>query len=76
MHFHGKILEVDAVLARGVEVELSQAVGRVVKLQRAVHWNLNSGAEVLKLGTIDVTVNAEGDIGPRWCRNGGVQVDR
>lgn len=53
MSFHGIVLLVDAVLARGVEVELSELVGAALSNQSAVGQdNLKAGAQVLKLGIV------------------------
>lgn len=53
VNFHGVVFIVDAVLARGVEVELGQRKALVVHSERSVGKdNLKAGSKVLKLGVV------------------------
>lgn len=64
MSLHGVVLIVDAVLARSMEMELSQLVGVVLGGEGAVGQdNFETGSQVLKLGAIgvgDVEMNSVG----------------
>lgn len=77
MKFHGIVLLVNAVLAGRVKVELGQTVCCVASNESAVGGDFKSGAEILKLGTLGVAVDLEGNGAVRGAGvDGRVDVDR
>lgn len=61
VNLEGKVLAVDTVLTRGVEVELTQIVGLATILHGAVCANLQESREILEFTSLGVLVRAEGD---------------
>ena len=59
MYFHGIVFSRQTMLARSMEMKLSQFVCFAVHVERAIDENLETGADVLKLCTFRVVLNAD-----------------
>lgn len=69
MNLGREVLPVEVVLARSVEVELSQVVRDTTNGGRAVGVDLDGGAQVLELSTAGVRVDGQAEGG---AANGGL----